>query len=188
MAKRGENIYKRKDGRWEARIIKGYNKQGRATYEYFYGKTYKDVKNKIFMSLSFVDNITVAQEQSDALYFETLLDKWLSNSKIRLKESSYVKYSNLINTHINPSLGKYLLSDITSEVLNKFIASKLGKGKCETFKRLSEKTIKDIISVIQSALRYAKDESLLGDFSINISLPKLSQREYGCCLTKNRVR
>lgn len=40
MAKRGENIYKRKDGRWEARAIKGYNEQGKAVYAYFYGQSY----------------------------------------------------------------------------------------------------------------------------------------------------
>ena len=32
MAKRGENIYKRKDGRWEGRFIKGYDLSGKAQY------------------------------------------------------------------------------------------------------------------------------------------------------------
>ena len=47
MARRGENIYKRKDGRWEGRYIKGKNSEGRATYGYVYSKTYNEVKEKL---------------------------------------------------------------------------------------------------------------------------------------------
>ena len=40
MPRRGENIHKRKDGRWEARYIKGRQKNGKAIYGYLYAKTY----------------------------------------------------------------------------------------------------------------------------------------------------
>ena len=46
MSKKGENIYKRKDGRWEARYIKVYSPEGRARYGYCYGRTYYEAKNK----------------------------------------------------------------------------------------------------------------------------------------------
>lgn len=46
MAKKGTNIYKRKDGRWEARYIKGYNLSGKTKYGYVYGKTYKEAREK----------------------------------------------------------------------------------------------------------------------------------------------
>ena len=41
MPRRGENIYKRKDGRWEGRVLKS---QGR--YQYVYARTYKEVREK----------------------------------------------------------------------------------------------------------------------------------------------
>lgn len=41
MPRRGENIYKRKDSRWEGRILKPDG-----TYRYVYAKTYKEVKDK----------------------------------------------------------------------------------------------------------------------------------------------
>ena len=41
MPRRGENIYKRKDGRWEGRILKPDGK-----YQYVYAKTYKEIKEK----------------------------------------------------------------------------------------------------------------------------------------------
>ena len=45
MAK-GENIFKRKDGRWEARFVKGYDSAGKIRYGYCYGKSYKEAKEK----------------------------------------------------------------------------------------------------------------------------------------------
>lgn len=47
MSKKGENIYKRKDGRWEARYIKGYHSDGTPKYGYCYGKTYRESKQKV---------------------------------------------------------------------------------------------------------------------------------------------
>lgn len=46
MGRRGENIRKRGDGRWEARIITGYDSGQRAVYHSVYGKTYSEVKKK----------------------------------------------------------------------------------------------------------------------------------------------
>ena len=36
MSRRGENIYKRKDGRWEGRYIKSYTADNKAQYGYVY--------------------------------------------------------------------------------------------------------------------------------------------------------
>ena len=36
MSRTGDNIYKRKDGRWEARYIKYYDGNGKAKYGYVY--------------------------------------------------------------------------------------------------------------------------------------------------------
>lgn len=45
MPRKGENIYKRVDGRWEARYIHHYEK-GKAKYRYLYGNTYTEAKAK----------------------------------------------------------------------------------------------------------------------------------------------
>ena len=41
MSRKGDNIYKRKDGRWEGRYKKGYTANGRTLYGSCYSKTYK---------------------------------------------------------------------------------------------------------------------------------------------------
>ena len=47
MSRTGENIYKRKDGRWEGRYIKFYAADGKAKYGFVYSKTYAEVKTKL---------------------------------------------------------------------------------------------------------------------------------------------
>ena len=47
MPRKGENIYKRKDNRWEGRYRTGYDKSGKAKYSSVYGKSYQEVKIKL---------------------------------------------------------------------------------------------------------------------------------------------
>lgn len=46
MPRRGENIYKRKDGRWEGRYQK-VKIGGISKYGYVYARTYQEVKQKL---------------------------------------------------------------------------------------------------------------------------------------------
>ena len=46
MPRKGENIYKRKDGRWEGRYIKSHDRYGRAKYGYVYVRSYREAKQK----------------------------------------------------------------------------------------------------------------------------------------------
>ena len=47
MARRGENIRKRKDGRWERRYIKGRKPDHTAIWGYVYGRNYTAVKKEL---------------------------------------------------------------------------------------------------------------------------------------------
>lgn len=54
MSRKGENIFYRKDGRWEARYVKEEVENKKYKYGYVYGKTYMEVKqkrNKILLNL-----------------------------------------------------------------------------------------------------------------------------------------
>lgn len=44
MARKGENIYKRKDGRWEGRYKYGFNSNGKVKYHSVYAATYQKVR------------------------------------------------------------------------------------------------------------------------------------------------
>ena len=47
MSKRGSNIYKRKDGRYEGRVPIGYKENGMLRYKSVYARTLSEVKEKM---------------------------------------------------------------------------------------------------------------------------------------------
>lgn len=47
MARHGENIYKRKDGRYEGRYVTGKKENGATKFGYVYGMHYADVKMRL---------------------------------------------------------------------------------------------------------------------------------------------
>ena len=63
MARRGENIYKRNDGRWEGRYKAGCDKNGKAKYRSVYSKTYQGGKEKLLS----VKSASVKHEPSGRL-------------------------------------------------------------------------------------------------------------------------
>lgn len=72
MSKRGENIYKRKDGRWEGRFPKGRKGNGSIQYGYVYGKSYQEVREKVYVSRVKYQSIFQLQGQSAIPY-----DEWV---------------------------------------------------------------------------------------------------------------
>lgn len=61
------NIYKRKDGRWEGRYFKEYDKNGKIKYASVYAKTYNDVKNKLDIILLNQKNVKLKMCKIDIL-------------------------------------------------------------------------------------------------------------------------
>lgn len=52
----------------------------------------------------------------------------LQNSRLRIKETSYVKYRNLVYNHILPVLGSQYTDALTTEMVSGFISGKLADG------------------------------------------------------------
>ena len=65
MAKRGENIRKRKDGRWEGRFIKGRKSDRTAIWGYIYGHSYNEVKEKLTIKKMEAQQFALKCSQSD---------------------------------------------------------------------------------------------------------------------------
>lgn len=143
MAK-GENIFRRKDGRWEARYIKGYDQTGKIIYGFCYGKTYKEAKEKVTRTKSMLINSdTVFHSRQKFSYF---CDRWFESGKTRFKESTCVKYKNILDKHIKPTLGRYFPLELNNELIEKF------SNELCLQKELAPKTVKDILVVLRSIL------------------------------------
>ena len=122
MPRRGENIRKRKDGRWEARYIAGKDENGKSVYASVYASKYQLVKQKRdeAVRLLELENITISQDIS----FEQLCHSWLKSIKHSIKESTYAVYLNSISNHLIPYFKNINLKELKSEDLDKFIGVK----------------------------------------------------------------
>ena len=155
MPRKGENIYKRKDGRWEGRIIKEYSIDGKAKYISVYGKTYSEVKKKVQdrqISRSLGKPIATTR----IITYASLVDLWLKSVKPSVKESTYARYYQLTETHINPVLGKYQVDQISTTFINQFTEHLLVSGRVDGGGGLSPKTVNDILTVTKAIFRHAK--------------------------------
>lgn len=146
MSRRGENIYKRSDGRWEGRYIKSRDSFGKAIYKSVYAATYTEVKSKLQMQKF--------QTESDAVYmakstvsFGFWADSWLLTVKMKCKISTYNKYRNLYNNYIYSEIHNLEIDQINITMLQNIMQINMG---------LSPKTRNDILCVIRQVLDYAE--------------------------------
>lgn len=157
MARKGENIYQRKDGRWEGRYIKAHSADGKPKYGSVYGKSYGEAKKKLLAKRA---EVLMAQPQEEKLpsadCFERVARQWLASASKNIKESTYNKYADFLGKHLLPYLGRKKMRAVTEQVLETFVAEKLNSGRLDGCGGLSSKTVADMLSVIKLVFRYAK--------------------------------
>lgn len=161
MARTGENIYKRKDGRWEARYIASYDANGKAKYKYLYARTYTEVKAKLLNAQNPTQLTTEVKKTNDKERYEYWLDEWLRTKRLNVKESTYIRYRNTIENHIKPDLGKYPISKISTSLMEHFVSHKLQDGRIDGNGGLSPKSMSDIMVIIKESFKYAQSYGVI---------------------------
>lgn len=165
MPRHGENIFKRKDGRWEGRYISSYNENGKAIYKSVYSKTYLDAKRKLNIAKSGNQSI----RKSNVNTFEELLDYWLEFNNSKNKQTTQNKYEFLIEKHIKPEIGDIKLNKISSAIINKFIDAKT--------QYLSNSYVRTMAIIMKSALELGMKEQFVFIANLDIHLPKANKHE-----------
>ena len=166
MARRGENIYKRKDNRWEGRYIKGYDYTGKAQFGYVYAKTYREVREK----LTAAKQTRLTKTTHNRKDFGYFCNEWLILSRNRVKESTYVKYHNIVNRHLVPELGMYLPQNLSTVLIEDFSNALLLTG-------LSPKTVRDILVVLKSVLKHCNRQLGINLTTVEIIYPKERKKD-----------
>lgn len=154
MSRRGENIRKRKDGRWEARYMKARDADGKIHYGYLYGKSYKEVRQKRDKILSehaeapVYRGQTAAIQQDDSISGVSL--KWREHIRYTVKESTFSNYENILNNHILPVLGGISVTKFTNQTISAFVKKELSKG-------MAYGSVHVILSVLKNLLHYGQE-------------------------------
>lgn len=173
MPRRGENIYRRRDGRWEGRYIRGRKENGRADYASVYGASYADVRAKLTAKRNAVK---APPAKTDRMTVKDLFALWLESRRAKVKPSSYARYRILLDTHILPQLGNVQASELTAKKLEAFIEHKLSAGRLDGGGGLSRKTVNDIVAVIKSGLKLARGEHGISDLGVfDVKAPGIKQ-------------
>lgn len=155
MPKRGENIYKRKDGRYEGRYVIGKTPCGRTRFGYIYGYQYAQVKRELLQKKA---ELLTQQNKSASCHSLTLADwitLWMGNEVMgSVKPSSYQTYSNQMTRHVIPKLGHFLLNDLTPDIIRRFLYEMQSDG-------LAYNTVKGCYRLFAAAMRSATDEGVI---------------------------
>lgn len=148
MPRRGENIYKRKDGRWEARYVKEITADGRKKYGSVYADNYREVKTK---QQQYLLQPAKTVCNTDNLTVNALIMEWLASVKNHIKPNTFQKYESVCRNHIVKELGCVSVKLISGYTIINFT-------NCLKNKKLSSKSINDILIILGSAFRYAEEE------------------------------
>ena len=167
MARHGENIRKRKDGRWEARYIQSYDENGKAVYRSVYAYTYDEVKAKRAKAAASID---VTETLKSDLTFVQVADFWLNARKEVIKVSSYNHYRNQLESHIIPDLINYKFSSLTSSDINTLLKNKIAQGYSPT-------TVNGLRTILMMIFHYARNNRIACSVSDPIFISKKKKSE-----------
>jgi integrase len=164
MAKRRGNnegsISKRKDGSWHGYITVGKNlKTDDPKRKYYYGRTRKDVQEKIKDAVNKMQNGTYIEPSK--LTVAEWLNTWIEEyQKTSLRLTTWESYKTVIDCHIIPAIGSLPLSKLQTYHLQTLYNDKQKDGTRSDGKPgpLSPRTVRYIHMIIRSCLEQAKKE------------------------------
>lgn len=154
MARRGENIYKRKDGRYEGRYVIGKTTDGRTKFGYIYGRQYQVVRSALLKKKAALLG-NCGEAYSHATTVSRWMEQWLETEhRSCVKQSSYQTYLNAYRNHIKPHMGSVYIHQLTPLLIQDFLDVLADKG-------LAPGTIKCVYRLLAAGLRSAQEEGLI---------------------------
>lgn len=93
--------------------------------------------------------------KEEIVLLEDITNEWLTDIRCQIKDSTYIKYRNMIQSYIIPEIGNYPINNLTIECLNSFFSELLQNGG-QNHQGLSAKTVADVLSLVRNMFRYAK--------------------------------
>ncbi len=160
MGRHGENIRKRKDGRWEGRYPVYCEIKKKQVYRSVYGRSYHEVREKLAVQRILTGG-HVRQEDTknqnilSHILFTDAAREWLVEVKTKRKLSTYVKYSLIFQNHIEKMFDNIILSEITDIFVKENIPD-----------HLSDSMQKSIYCVLNQILEFVSRK-------YSITVPKL---------------
>lgn len=151
MARHGENIYKRKDGRYEGRYVIGRTPEGRTRFGYIYGKQYGEVQRMLVQRKAEMARLPRGPGRSQDSLALWMIRYLQEEVRGRVKPSSYQTYASLMNKHLLPRLGHMDLAYLTPGAVSGFLQELRGAG-------LSDGMARNVYRLLAACLHWATEE------------------------------
>lgn len=121
------SIYQRKDGSWAAAITIGTKPDGKADRKFLYGKTRKEVADKLRDAQNKID--VGVMPGGNNVTFGAWIQAWLETIiRPSIKTRTYRNYSQSVYKHIIPGLGRYKLKDLTDDIIQAYLTKQQESG------------------------------------------------------------
>ena len=146
MPKRGERVYKRKDGLWEARFVKEIDEGGRKKYGSVYGHSCTEAKEKRQAAMdSILLHGTAALPRG--ITVGRLTAEWLAVNRGRVKPSSYARYEGYVRNYVDGRLGARSAVGFGAAEIQSFASRLAADG-------LSPMSVNAILIFLHSCFKY----------------------------------
>ena len=173
MAKRGENIRRRKDGRWEGRYIKSRTSERKPVWGYVYGSAYADVKEILIRKKAEAGFYALSRTD---LIFRELAEQWLASIRVSIKESSFAHYQYTLRKYILPVLKDVRVSNLSENILEQAMQVIISPRNQEHHP-LGHSSAKECLSMLRRICKYATHLRLIRPMEICVHLPKEPHKE-----------
>lgn len=155
MARHGENIRKRNDGRWEGRYQIYSEEKEKPVYHSVYGRSYEEVKKKLAIERTSImkpldRDINEKDLGQESIIFTDVSEKWLEEVKSTKKISTYIKYNMIYNKHLKNKFRNTALYGITEVYIVEQISEPL-----------SDSLLKSVYCVLNQILKFASRRYLI---------------------------
>ena len=156
-------VRKRKDGRWEGRIVIGHKEDGTPIYKSVFAKTQKELMPKLHGAIDCYRDADLSEQGNMTL--SEWIEKWLTSyAEPTLRESTIRGYRSDVRHHIKPALGNKMLRSITQRDVQKFynaLGRKTYKASDGNERRLADATVRGVHMLLHEIMEAAVRSRLI---------------------------
>lgn len=176
------SVHLRKDGRWEGRMVVGYDEKGLPKTKNVLAKTKTECTAKLKVLRE-----SLAAPAPEVSKVSLSLGNWLEHwyqdyKKVNLRPNTQMSYERRIYQHIIPALGGIQLDKLTTQDIQRFYTNLTKHGRLSRTELygegLSDQTVRGIHTTLHAALDRAVEEKLIfRNPADNCKLPPAKSRE-----------
>ena len=175
-------VRQRSDGRWEGRVVIGYDDNGLPKTKNVLAKTKRECQEKLRQLTESMVGRNDRKVKPDMLFGDWLCCWYETHSKPTLRASTQNNYENVIHNHALPEIGKIPLNKLSQNDLQQFYGRLKKNGRKRLTEQygagLSNRMVRMCHATCRSALEKAVQDGLIRvNPALGCKLPPKKARE-----------